>query len=980
MDRATLRALRSGLAFGALPLALGAQSTGVTTADLKVSVKDRDQKPMPGASLELLRESTGEVWRAQCDSAGEFRFRLLPPGPYRLMCAARGFEKAWHRFVLPLGGTRVISATVPKPLAEAGADIVVTAMSDSERTQVSALIGEDLILHLPINRRSFSDFSLSTPSVARSNTPANEGIPNSGLSINGMPGRQNNFLLDGLDNNEMGGGAIRSGISQEAVQEFQVITGAFSVEYGRALGGIVNTVTKSGSNALAGSAFYYFRPGSLASDRKSLNLNQYGATVGGPVLKDRLFYFLAFERLARSDENDVAITGPAVAAIRAAGFKLDTGRLPFHETGFNVFMRLDWVQRSESRFTFRYLYSGEEDQNAVHWGGLIAKSAGGVRRTTDRTFTVSHQWVPGGAFVNEARLLLGRRTSTVESLDSDKSVYVEILGAASFGTQRLTNQSVAITYTHFTDTITGVFGLHTVKAGVDLLQAANEAAVPQNFAGIYRFQALDLRPFGVPIYFPTSLDAFQAPNPFGGTGFPVAFVQSYGNDRAAFTTKSEAAFLQDEWQATPSLLLKAGLRFEREILPPFPETADYQAIQNPPNSSVPGLGPVQLPAGAPLGGYDYPANFRISRDWSASRLSPRIHFSWNPVRELRIYGGWGRYSGPTNLGPVYGIRIFNGQEVRTVIRTFIDPALQGPLITWANADGVAKDHRYTSLPAGPTTFVIPGSTSMPRMDMGSVGLEWNPTPRHQFVLDLVKSKSGGFLNVRDVNAYVLHADPSLGAAPIRRRPDLRYSTLNRADGSGQVRHESQSLAYQWAPDGSLLFKASYTHSRTRDNFIDLTSDFTPQNSFDPASEWGPSYQDQRHRFLASGAWGSGDRANPWLKGWTIGWIASWSSGRPYTQLAGYDRNLNGDGTSDRPEGVGRTSETLPYQSAFDVRFGRSFHLAAAKLECTLEVFNLFNKGNVIEVQNNLRSIQPPYGTPTRYGPRRQIQFGLRYKF
>ncbi|MDE3245775.1 MAG: hypothetical protein KGN80_06775, partial [Acidobacteriota bacterium] len=354
--------------------------------------------------------------------------------------------------------------------------------------------------------------------------------------------------------------------------------------------------------------------------------------------------------------------------------------------------------------------------------------------------------------------------------------------------------------------------------------------------------------------------------------------------------------------------------------------------------------------------------------------------SWHASGALHAYGGWGRYSGPTSLGPVYGIRLFNGQEVRTVIRTFIDPAPQGPLITWANADGVARNHRYASPPAGPTTFVIPGRTAMPSMDLGSLGLEWNPNPRHQLVLDLVQSRSGGFLNVRDVNAYVLYADPALGPAPVLRRPDLRYSTLSRADGSGEVRHESQSLAYQWTPGGLLLIKASYTHSRTRDNFIDLTSDFTPQNSFDPASDWGPSYQDQRHRFLASGVWGSGDRRSPWLQAWTLGWIASWSSGRPYTRLAGFDRNLNGDGTSDRPAGVGRTSETLPSQREIDVRIGRSFRLASARLECTLEIFNLFNRGNVLEVQNNVSSLEPPYGTPTRFGPRRQMQFGLRYKF
>lgn len=973
------RTRRRALLLAPFALTLAAQSTGPTSADLR-GVVSAGGRPVAGAQVRLLREGTGEIRLAQTSADGSYALRLLPPGHYRLDVASAGLAPWSARGLdLAVGATAHLDVRLAQ---EAGAKVEVEAageLVDPGRTMAATLIGPELIAGLPIGRRSFSDFALTSPAVALGNAPANDGAPSSKLSVNGMPARQNNFMLDGLDNNDLGGGAIRSGISQEAVQEFQIITGAFGVEYGRALGGIVNTVTKSGSNTFAGSAFYYLRPGSLASDRKDLDLHQYGATAGGAIVKDRLFYFAAFERLRKTDENDVLVTPAVASAVRAAGFGLETGKLPFEEKAFNVLLRLDWVQSAASRFTFRYLYSGEEDGNAVRWGGLVARSAGAARRTADRTLTVSHQFV-GGAFVNEVRLLLGRRSSTLDSLDSANTVFVEILGAASFGTQRLTNQSSTVGYTHFTDTLTGLLGAHTLKAGVDLLRARNEATVPQNFSGLYRFQALDLRPFGVPLYFPTSLDAFQAPNPFGGTGFPVAFVQSYGNPTASFTNRSEAAFLQDEWQVTPSLLLRAGLRFEREVQPPFPDTADYQALQNPPAASVPGLGPVQLPGGAPLGGSDYPANFRISRDWSSNRVSPRVHASWAPAPAWRLYGGWGRYSGPLNLGPVYGIRLYNGQNVQTVIRTFIDPVLQSPLITWANADGVARDRRYAALPAGPTTFVVPGDAAMPRMDMTSAGLEWNPSPAHHLVFDAIQSRGRGFLNVRDVNAYVIYVNPLVSAAPIQRRPDLRYSTLNRADGSGETRHESQSLAWTWKPDSSLLLKASYTHSRTRDNFIDWTADFTPQNTFDPGSEWGPSVQDQRHRALVSGVWSSGAQANPWTRDWTFGWIASWASGRPYTRLAGYDRNYDGDGTSDRPEGVGRNSEHLSSTSQVDLRAGRAFRLGEGRLEATLEVFNLFNKGNVLEVQNNTASVQPPYGTPVRFADRRQFQFGVRYSF
>lgn len=979
MTLPTRRVRRRALLFAPLALTLAAQSTGPTSADLRGTVT-AGGRPAAGAEVRLLREGTGEVRTARAAADGTYVLRLLPPGRYRLDVRGEG-GAAWSAPALDLAvGT---TAQVDVRLGDAGAKVAVEAgveLADPTRTMAATVVGPDLIQDLPISRRAFSDFALTTPAVALSNAPVNDGSPSSKLSVNGMPARQNNFMLDGLDNNDLGGGALRSGIGQEAVQEFQIVTGAYGVEHGRALGGLVNTVTKSGTNAFAGSAFNYLRPGSLAADRPDLDLHQYGATAGGALLKDRLFYFAAFERLKKTDENEVAITPAAASAVRAAGFGLETGKLPYEEKAFNVLLRLDWVQSAASRFTLRYLYSGEEDGNAVRWGGLVARSAGAERRTADRTLTLSHQFV-GERFVNEARLMRSRRSSTLDSLDAANTVFVEILGAASFGTQRLSNQSSAVSYTQLADTLTVPLGAHTLKAGVDLFRADNAATVPQNFSGLYRFQALDLRPFGVPIYFPTSLDAFTGPNPFGGTGFPVAFVQSYGNASAAYTSRSDAAFLQDEWQATPALLVRAGLRWERQAFPAFPDAPDYQALQHPPAGVIPGVGPVQLPAGSPLGGYDYPANFRVNRDWSSSLVSPRVHLSWQARPELRVYGGWGRYSGPVNQGIVYGIRLFNGQDVKTVIRTVVDPVLQSPMITWANADGAARNRRYAAPPAGPTTFVIPGDVAMPRMDMASAGLEWNPSPRHQVVVDAIQSRGRGFLNVRDVNAYVLYLNPAEGVtAPIQRRPDLRYSTLNRADGSGGTRHESQSVAWTWRPDARLLVKASYTHSRTRDNFVDWTSDFTPQNTFDPGSEWGPSVQDQAHRVLCNGVWHSGDRVSAWTRDWTLGWIATWASGRPYTRLAGYDRNYDGDGTSDRPEGVGRNAETLPSSSRVDLRAGRAFRLGEGRLEATVEVFNVFNKGSVLEVQNNTASVQPPYGTPVRFADRRQLQFGVKYSF
>ncbi|MBL0209327.1 MAG: carboxypeptidase regulatory-like domain-containing protein [Holophagaceae bacterium] len=963
-----LRALQLGLVLGALPGALAAQSAGVTTSDLKGVVRSPQGEPVPGAALTLRRADLNGTWTTTSDGAGRYRFRMLPAGNYLLKAKAKAEHAAQAPVTLQVGGTAQQDLMLASSVAEQ--TVAVEAPGDSERTQVASVVDESSISNLPINLRNFAGFSLTTPFAAVGNLPAGKGSPDSGLSFAGMTPRQNAFLLDGLDNNDLGLGAPRSSLSQEAVQEFQVISGGFSAEHGRALGGIVNTVTKQGTNELKGSLFWFSKTGSLdaTSTTSAEHRQQYGASVGGPILKDRLFYFAAVERMQRTDQNIVAIDPAVAGLIRASGFQLETGKLPFEEGDSSGFLRLDWVQNSSSRWIFRVLAGQSENENEIPWGGLTARSAGGARSTRDQTFTLAHQWA-GSAWFNDFRLMFADRDTRIDSLDPQRAVYVEILGAAYFGTQRLADQRSRIRYTQLADTLSTVRGNHTLKGGIDLLHSENDATVPQNFSGVYRFQAIPEIGIG------SSMAAFAAPNPFGGTGIPVAFVQSYGNPHARFTARSEAIFIQDDWQAHPAFLLKMGLRFERESLPPFPDTADYGAVQHPPSTVDPVLGPTQLPAGA----YDYPANFRIQRDWSANLVHPRLSFSWQARPTLRMFGGAGRFGGPTNLGPYYGLRLFNGRDVQTVIRTLRDPVLLGPLPSWANADGVAQNHRYATLPPGPTTFVLPGDTAFPTMWQENLGLEWIPRPAHRFALELVHSKAKGFMNVRDVNAFQVYFNPAT-SQPVLRRPDLRYSTLNRVDGSGRADYDGQSLAWTWKRSGQFLLNASYTHSHAWDNFTDWTSDFTPQNTFDPSSEWGPSLQHQAHRLSAAAVWSTGQEGPALRRDWTFSGILHWASGRPYTQLAGSDANYDGDGTSDRPAGVGRNSEATPSTSTLDLRASRTFSFSGSKLELILEVFNCFNRSNVLQVQNVHASVTPEYGTPIRYGPKRQLQFGARYKF
>jgi hypothetical protein len=966
------RSLGVGIAVGScLALPLWADSSAATSAELLGSLAGAG--PIAGALVRLTSQANGETRTSRSGPRGEFRFLAVRPGRYTLTAEAPGWATQVLKDVVLQIGT---SAAVNLRLAAlASGTVAVQAqpdLADPQRTQLAQIVTTEQIADLPIGLRNFTDFSLTTPGVVQQNAPQDFGAPASDLSVNGMNPRQNNFMLDGVDNNDLGNGAMRSLVSQEAVQEFQVLTGGFSAEYGRATGGILNSITRSGGNAFAGSAFCFISPGTLAANSpqgataRNYRLTQYGATASGAVVPDRLFYFVSMERMARNDSNTVTIDPTVQAALTGTGFPVQDGVIPYTETQFTALIKLDYLQSAQSHWEFRLNQGQDANGSQIPFGGLVAASNAASSFNRDLTAMAAHRWLSGDSWVNDLRFMHAVRDNALYPTDPGAGVEVLLLGTASAGTQRLAMQGTRAVYDQLADTVLISAERHTIKTGFDLLQTRNSGTVAQNFAGIYQFQAIPQ--IGVN----SALEAYLAPNPFGGAGLPAAFVQSFGNPATSFRTLSSALFVQDDWALGDRLLIKLGLRYDREDLPRFSDTPGYDALANP-STQATAEGPVLLPNGP----YPYGALLSPDLDWSSARLAPRLALSWQAQPALRFHAGWGIYYGSTNLGPLMGARVYNGVATQTVERTLLDPIMAGPWISWANADGLAANHRYGSLPPGQQSVVLPGAVAMPENRQGVAGVEWIPNPTQVLTLELVTGQGRHFLNVRNVNAFVPYA---VGATAIVRPPDLDFSAVQRLDDSGESRYFGQTLQWRWRPDASFDLDCHYTHSRALDNYIDWNPDFTVQNSFDPSQEWGPSYQNQTHRAVASAAWRSGSERSPWLRNWTLAAIGHWESGRPYTILAGYDRTENGDGSSTRPAGVGRNSATSPSIGNLDLRLGRAFPLGPVNLEALLDVFNLCNSTQVQAVQNDLATTQPQYGTPVAFFPKRQVQFGLRTRF
>lgn len=922
-----------------------AQGIGLETADMEGRVL-RGTMPAPGARVLLIHRETGRRWDVQAAADGRYALRFIPAGRYRLSADLGGAATSGIDLVLAVGTRHRLDI----PLVETVTVDVREGGPEQARSQVSAVVTPEELSLLPVLRRNYQDLALVTPLAVSGRGPVTGGAPDSRLSFLGASPRQNLFLLDGLDNSDLGNGNLRMPLPQEAIHAFQVLAGGYGAELGRASGGVVNAVSRGGGQAFSGTAFWFERPGSLDAQpalgptTRDLRLHQFGMSAGGPLVKDRAFWFLAAERLEQRDRGIVTIAPEIAGLARAQGFPVDRGSLPADERISSVFAKVDLHPDAAQTLGLTLAWSEEHNENQIPWGGLVARSAGGGRDTRSLSLGLTHRWILSEALVHEARLQYAVRDNALTSLEHPDLPAVVLHGAATFGSQMLAPQSTTATLLQATETLTGIRGDHTWKAGLELLDTLNRGRLEDTFAGYYLFAALP--PLGIP----TSVAAFAAPNPFGGHGLPVAFLQKFGDPSTRFRARSLSAFLQDEWRPVPALSLRAGLRWERQAVPDFQDTADLRALAAGDSARLPDdhrpFGQLLMPA----------------RVWSSSRISPRFAFRWEGWERLRCFGGAGVFTGPINLGPVFGIRIQNGPGAASVLRTLLDPPMVGPWISWASADGLAVDRRYSAPPPGTRMLVIPGTMALPELRQAHLGFTWLPRTGWELEAEGTRAWGRHLMNLRDVNAAV-------AAGGTTRRPDPRYGSVFRADASGESRAWTLAFTLRWRPDPSLSLEAAYVRSLAEDNYVDWTGAVAPQDTFDPGHEWGPSYQSQRHRLLLNLQW----RRGPW----SAALLGRVGAGRPATGLAGYDRNLDGDAGSDRPEGWGRNSLETPWTRSLDLRVTRTLLEGTLRLDAVLDVFNALNRSNVLEIQNSLASQSPAFGSPTVFAPMRQVQLGLR---
>lgn len=1008
----------------------------ISTSELRGQVTDQNGAAVAGATITVTDQSRGTTRTVRTDENGLYVFLSLPPGNYTMKVEAAGFSaKTISDVHLVVGQV----GNVPVALGVGGVQAEVNIVAggqvvEVERTQQSTVINQIQIDNLPINRRNYLDFALLTPGVTDSDNINDSSdfrvaqTPQSGLSFGGNNGRGNSIMVDGAST-DTGSGAAREVIGQEGVQEFQVNRNSYSAEYGGAFGGVVNILSKTGSNAWHGSAFAYFRDDTFDArnffdqnpkGKSPFNRQQLGGSLGGPITRDKTFFFTAFEGLRQKQTafvnllNDPSIfnltagqtalfnfldAGPAAlrplsAGIRAAIstqprtsalFQSASGQFPFD--GFDTVgtFRLDHNFNTRDSGYARFSVNDSHFENQAA-GALTAVSRGRTINTFSSGLLLSETHFFNPTTINEVKAQYSYLNNDVIPNDGIGPEF-NIDGFGNFG-RDIFLPSIAIERRYeVTDSVSIVRSAHTFKFGGQYLAADYSTNSQTFFGGRFNFTPqlplIALVPAAVrpsliafltgagradliavtntPI---TSVQAFNA-------NAPTVYQQGFGESGFDSWSHRTSFYGQDTWKVRPNFTFSFGLRYylEKDVKP------------------------------LPL---------------DKNNIQPRLGFSWDPWKDGKtaIRGGYGIYVGqidnqivnvvnelsgsgdPSNINIVLATATSNALGLPTSIAIYQTLLAQGVI---GNRTITAADLVQFGVVPGPgrpleVRFRIGPNYENPTTQQASLAVQRDLGAGYGMEVSYLFSRGAHLTRNHDINGFKQSGPvsplsgtptfirfPGTGQTtdfhlPLRLQDNNYESTANSFYHAGTIQLTKQ-FSHNYA------INTNYTYSKTIDEVTDFNSDFSAQNMIDLRADRALSAFDQRHRFVFSGVFSSplkGTSAMHRVFGdWVVSPIFIAASGRPFNVLLGIDANGDGVSTRDRPcvresateacnpgSNLGRNTGRGEAFYQVDMRLARRFSLAESKyVELTFEAFNLLNHTNFTGINNIIGATPLTDGTP-----------------
>lgn len=935
-----------------------AQSTGAVLG----SVEDRTGAVVPEADVRVTNELMGLEWSGRSEETGRFSFPRLPVGNYKVRVSKDGFRQfVSESFRLDADQNRQVTAVLDvgstaETLTVSGAVSQVETVSGTIRE----VVDEKRITELPLNGRNPVQLLLTVPGVvdSRFNASLSKNTP---MSVNGARGSQTNYLLDGGDNNDPQEGVSAIMPNPDALEEFSVLTNNFSAEYGRSAGAVVNAVTKSGTNQFHGSAYEFLRNDALDSrtffgiSKGKLRRNQYGGSFGGPLVKNRFFFFGSYEGVKQRRGGTVSNLFVPTLAERSGNFSetAQKPKDPLTNTPFpNAMIPAARFDPATVKFFElmqvplpnaaggRFIYNRPENADTGQAMGRMDYSYGEKQRLSGRVFesgsteglgaglpilrsaTNFDTWNISGTHtwtLSPRLLAVGQYTFSRSQIDrgplpigGGEGVSYQQMGvkANRGGLEALGNTLTP----HFRGGVTGYWDMAQDNL-VLIDRRTQQASYAVNytrgthmlkFGGEYRWSKSDrVTANGVD-------PQFTFNGQFSGNamsdfllGTPLRFLQ--GSVRVnQIRAQTFNLYLQDDWKVTRNLTVSVGARFE----PFFPlySAADELTVFRPGEQS-------KLFPSAPVG-LVYANDPGIPRggtrsDWN--NIAPRVSFAWSPFGNAKtsIRGAYGIFYDTPRFhevshfvnSPPYSLQITVNQP-----KSFSDPyAGRVNPFPYAPPETEAERAAYRFLLPVTVGLSMDPGLAAPYSQQWNFNIQRELAKDYLFTAAYVGSK-GTKLPIRtELNPALYSPGATVGNTDSRRIYAPSYASIvSYANEINSTYHSLQFTLNKRFSKGFTIL-GSYTWSRSIDGSSLEVDNFNGQDPRNLRADKGLSDFDIRHRMVTSFLWEMpGPKSGParWmLGGWQSNGIFTAQAGSPFNVVSGQDRALSGGGTQ-RPDLIG----------------------------------------------------------------------------
>jgi hypothetical protein len=939
-----------------------AQGT-LTTASVTGRVLDPSGDAIPHTSLRVLEVATNQTKTVETDDQGRFRVPFLPVGVYRFTTHPAGFSETHREIQLTVGAA--FDLTLQMEVAEEKTAITVAAQPpvvEENRSQLSETILQREINDLPYSGRNFLDLALLAPGVSPTNTASVQTfaetapVVGQGYSINSQRNFSNSFVVDGLSANDDAAGLAGNSYGLDVIREFQVVTSGGQAEFGRALGGYFNIVTRSGGKDVHGTLYGFLRnqrlnaQNALSQNKLPLTQAQYGASLSGPIRREKTFLFGNYEGRRMNTAGVITINPSQATAINtrlnAIGFtgpRLTVGSsattlYPTNVHTDNGFLRLDHRFSDADQLNVRYSYYGLNSVNARGAGSLADVSFGTAVQDTNHTVAISNIATLSPRTFNETR-----GQFTYDSLNApsntQNSPAITISGVATFGPFS-SSPTARLNYLYeVVDNLVMQRGSHTFKTGADFLFNDDTITFPMSIAGSYTFG---------------SLAAFQA----SGASY-ASYSQNFGTPFVQQNNPNIGMYVQDEWKATSSLTLNLGLRYDLQFL---------RTIHTDGNN-----------------------------------VSPRVGFAWSPFanKGTVVRGSFGLFYDRVPLRALANALLSAGNTT--------DPT-QGRLLQYTYVPG------DTGAPVFPNVSTTPNPGSKISYALMNRNVKNAYSEQASLGVEQQISRTGT-LGISYQHTRGLHLLSSLNRNINLdgSRPDATRGNIKPYDSVFDSYYDGLAVSFLERPVSWGSVRMSYTWSKA----IDDVGEFffsSPINNFDLSVDRSRSDDDQRHRLVFDATLNSPtSHADTFMAhvthGWRLGGIVQYYSQLPFNVTTGGQTKqqttqrpcIAATGLSVAPSGVtnacteglkgfviGRNTGVGFDFFGLNARVSRTFELTSRlHLEGIAESFNALNHRNDMIPNGTFgsgaypaspNSTGTPFGAATAVGDPRSIQLAARINF